>query len=60
MLHKTGQAMTNSKKPHTVLPVHGHQIRRHSIKQSGRIDPLFLAHLLVLAVFLFLIVGGAA
>lgn len=29
-------------------------------KKQGRIDPLLLTHLLVLAVFLFLIVGGAA
>lgn len=39
---------------------HGGKKCRSSRKQTGRIDPLFLAHLLVLAVFLFLIVGGAA
>lgn len=31
-----------------------------SNRKAGRIDPLLLTHLLVLAVFLFLIVGGAA
>lgn len=55
-----GTAMTHNKKPHTALPVHGHQVRHHSNKQAGRIDPLLLANLLMLAILLALIVGGAA
>lgn len=39
---------------------HGGKKCRSSRKQTGRIEPLLLSHLLVLAVFLFLIVGGAA
>lgn len=57
MLLKTGAAMTQNKKPHCgITHKHGPNTCRH----FTRIDPLFLAHLLVLAVFLFLIVGGAA
>lgn len=61
MLLKTGAAMTQNKKPHCgITHKHGSNSHFHSIKKHGQIDPLFLAHLLVLAVFLFLILGGAA
>lgn len=45
---------------HVSRAKHGGKKCRSSRKQAGRIDPLLLTHLLTLAVFLFLIVGGAA
>ena len=45
---------------HVSRAKHGGKKCRSSRKQAGSIDPLLFTHLLVLAVFLFLIVGGAA
>lgn len=53
--------MTQNKKPRCgITHKHGSNSHFHSIKKHGQIDPLLLVHMLVLAVFLFLIVGGAA
>lgn len=61
MLLKTGAAMTQNKKPHCgITHKHGSNSRFNSIKKHGQIDPVLLANLLVLAVFVLLIVGGAA
>ena len=57
MLPKAGAAMTQNKKPHCgITHKHGPNTYRH----FSRIDPLLLAHMLVLVAFLALIRGGAA
>ena len=57
MLLKTGAAMTQNKKPHCgITHKHGPNTYRH----FSRIDPLLLAHVLVLALLVLLIWGGAA
>lgn len=53
--------MTQNKKPHCgITHKHGSNSHFHSIKKHGQIDPLLLAHLLVLALLALLILGGAA
>ena len=57
MLPKAGAAMTQNKKPHCgITHKHGPNTYRH----FSRIDPLLLAHMLVLALLALPIWGGAA
>lgn len=57
MLPKAGAAMTQNKKPHCgITHKHGPNTCRH----FSRIDPLLLAHMLVLVVLALLFLGGAA